>query len=268
MDERRVGRALRAIRRARRLRQADVAGAAGVSRATVSDIERGLWRAMPMRTLVAVFAQVDADVDVMVRHRGAELDRLMDAAHAAGVAAVAALLRSDRWLVELETTFNHYGDRGSIDLLAYHTPSRTLLVVEVKTEIASAEEMLRRLDMKARLGPTLASARFGEQPGRVARLLAVTATSANRARVARLDALLGPVFALRGRALAGWLRDPGPLPPGARGGLLFIRNVGPGGTTSVVRRVRRPAAPAEAGRTLRGWPGDRVACGSSPLDRR
>lgn len=243
MDERRVGRALRVLRRSRRLRQGDVAEAAGLSRATVSSIESGRWRAMPVRTLCAVFDAVEADVEVVVRYRGGELDRLMDAAHAATTAALATQLREAGWQVEVEVSFNHYGDRGSIDLLAYHPATRTLLVVEVKTEIASAEEMLRRLDVKARVAPLLAPERFGERPARVVRLLAVTASSANRTRVARLEPLLAAAFPLRGRALAGWLRAPGAVPGGRPGGLLFVRNVKGGGVTQGDRRVRRSGAP-------------------------
>lgn len=249
MNERRVGRALRAIRQARRLRQSDVAAAARVSRATVSAIEVGRWQATTVRTLAAVFDAVDADLDVVVRYRGAELDRLLDAGHAAIVMALATDLRQLGWWVEVEVSFNDFGDRGSIDLLAYHPATRTLLVVEVKTEIASAEETLRRLDVKVRVAPKLALERFGERPARVVHLLAIGASSANRARVAKLEPMLSSAVPLRGRALAAWLRAPGPLParrPGALrpGGLLFVRNVSPAGTTNRGRRVRGPGDPA------------------------
>ncbi len=198
---------------------------------------------MPLRTLCAVFDAVEADIEVVVRYRGGQLDRLMDAAHAATATALVPQLREAGWLVEVEVSFNHYGDRGSIDLLAYHPATRTLLVVEIKTEIASAEEMLRRLDVKARVAPLLAPERFGERPARVVRLLAVTASSANRSRVARLEPLLAAAFPLRGRVLAGWLRNPSAVPGGRPGGLLFVRNVSGGGVTQGDRRVRRSGAP-------------------------
>jgi len=240
MDERRVGRALNLLRRTRGLRQSDVAERADVSQATVSAIERGHWSTTSLRTLERVFDVVEADVAVVVRYRGGELDRLLDESHASTVAELATLLRADGWLVDVEVSFNHYGDRGSIDLLAYHPATRTLLVVEVKTEIASAEETLRRLDVKARVAPLLAPERFGEKPVRVVRLLAVLASSANRQRVARLEPLLGPTLPLRGRALAAWLRSPGPIVGGRPGGLLFVRNIGPADRMTGVRRVRAP----------------------------
>jgi transcriptional regulator with XRE-family HTH domain len=240
MNERRVGRALRAIRQARRLRQGDVAAAAGFSRATVSAIEGGRWQATTVRTLAAVFDAVGADLDVIVRYRGAELDRLLDAGHAAIVMALATDLRELGWRVEVEVSFNDFGDRGSIDLLAYHPATRTLLVIEVKTELASAEETLRRLDIKVRVAPKLAVARFGERPARVVRLLAIRASSANRARVAKLEPLLGPLFPMRGRALTTWLQSLGPSPGRGAGGLLFIRNVSRADVTNRERRVRGP----------------------------
>lgn len=47
-----------------------------------------------------------------------------------------------------EVSFSIYGERGVIDLLAWHGPSRTLLVIELKTEVVDAAEMLGVLDRK------------------------------------------------------------------------------------------------------------------------
>ncbi len=247
MNAPKLGRSLRVLRRARALRQCDVAEAAGVAQSTVSDIERGDVDAMPLRVLCRVFEVLEANVDVVVRYRGGELDRLLDESHAATVAALAGHLRGGGWRVAVEISFNHYGDRGAIDLLAYHVASRTLLVVEVKSMIASAEETLRRLDVKVRVAPLLAPARFGEKPTRVVRLLAVRASTANRQRVARLAALFEPAFPLRGRQLAAWLRSPGPIVGGQAGGLLFVRDTAPADRMRGVRRVRvARRSPAEA----------------------
>jgi hypothetical protein len=124
-----------------------------------------------------------------------------------------------------------------------------LLVIEVKSEIASAEEMLRRLDVKVRLGRTIALERLGVEPVSVVRLLAVRASSANRDRVARLDALLGLAFPLRGSQLAGWLRAP-TAPGGERaGGLMFVRDASRAGRKDGRRsRHRGRSGSAPAGR--------------------
>ncbi len=255
MDQRRVGRALRVLRRARRLRQADVATAAGVSQSTVSQIELGRWDAMSMRTLCRVFDAVEADIDMGVRYRGGGLDRLLDERHASTASAMSSLLSSRGWTVTPEVSFNHYGDRGSVDLLAFHPPSHVLLVVEVKSEIASTEETLRRLDVKARLGRTIAGGRLGVEPVSVVRLLAIRASSANRDRVARLDPLLGPAFPLRGGRLTGWLRAPTPLEGRLAAGLMFVRDTGRAGRKEGPRPRRRATCGTDpAGRA---WTGSR-----------
>jgi transcriptional regulator with XRE-family HTH domain len=69
-----------------------VATAAGISQSTVSQIELGRWDAMSMRTLCRVFDAVEADIDVNVRYRGGQLDRLLDERHAATASAVSRLL--------------------------------------------------------------------------------------------------------------------------------------------------------------------------------
>lgn len=250
MDPIRVGRSLRAIRRSKSWRQVDLAGAAGVSQGLVSEIERGHCGAVSVTTLVRVFAALGADLDCVPRYRGADLDRLLDERHAATTIALMPLLRGRGWLGATEVTFNHYGDRGSIDLLAYHPATRTALVVEVKTEIASAEETLRRLDMKVRLASGLVRDRFGERPARVARLLAVLDSTANRSRIGRLGPMLDESLPLRSAALRRWLRAPGP----AAGGVLFVRrvrNISHATAPQGSRRVARPRT-AAAGRAEHG----------------
>jgi DNA-binding Xre family transcriptional regulator len=218
VDPFRIGRSLRVIRRSRGPRQLDVARAAGVSQTLVSAIERGHGERLAVATLGRVFAALQADVDLVVRYRGGTLDRLLDERHAACVAAVVGMLCSRGWTTAAEVTFNHYGDRGSIDLLAVNPATRTALVVEVKTEITSAEETLRRLDAKVRLGAGLARQRFGVPVARVAPLLAILDSTANRRRVARLAPLLDPAFPNRSTELRRWLASPGS--PAA--GLLFV----------------------------------------------
>lgn len=168
MDDRRIGRALRALRRRRGLRQSDVAYAAGVGQSTVSRAELGHLDALSLRALRRIFGAVEASFEGDVRWRGGGLDRLLDERHAAVVGTVAQQLRAWSWRVVPEATFNHFGDRGSIDILAGHEAQRFVAVIEAKTEITSEEEMLRRLDTKARLAPVIATERFGWRPATVA----------------------------------------------------------------------------------------------------
>jgi hypothetical protein len=133
-----------------------------------------------------------------------------------------------------EVSFAHFGERGSVDVLAWHPSRRILLVVEVKTEIASAEETLRRHDVKVRLGPMLARERFAARPAHVARLLVVADRSSNRRRVARLAPVMDSAYPLRGDGLRAWLRDPA----GAGAGLLFVGE----SAGATLRRRRAPRA--------------------------
>ncbi|MBF8290766.1 MAG: hypothetical protein HW391_1734, partial [Chloroflexi bacterium] len=104
------------------------------------------------------------------------------------------------------------------DLVGWHPASSTLLVVEVKSELVSIEETLRRHDVKARLGPRIVAERFGWAPRAVARLLVLPDESTPRRRVRRHDAVLLRAYPLRGGSVRSWLR----APVGTPGGLLFL----------------------------------------------
>src|SRR5215203_4511675 len=141
MDEVRVGRTLRALRHRLGWRQIDVAGRANLTQDDVSRGERGHLR--NLNKLKAQAAALDAEMFVTIRWRGGEIDRLLDEGHATIVGWVAATLTSLGWQVQPEVSYAVFGERGSIDILAWHPETRTLLVVEVKTELTSIEETLR-----------------------------------------------------------------------------------------------------------------------------
>lgn len=242
MDSIRAARAFRAVRLHRRLRQADVAEGAGISQQHVSDLERGRLDKMTVAEVARLFESLDIRVALSVSWRGGEIGRLLDEGHAALGGACATILRRHGWHVLTEVTFAVYGERGSIDLLAWHPETRTLLIVEIKTEITSAEEMLRRHDMKVRLAPQLCRERFGVAPAAIARLLVVADTSANRVRAARLASLLSGAYPLRGTSLRGWLAHP----TGPMGGLLFLDTARGGAKRTSPRRVRSVRAPDAA----------------------
>jgi transcriptional regulator with XRE-family HTH domain len=245
MDLIRIGRAHRAIRIHLGRRQADVAASAGVSQQLVSDFECGRGGKMTLEGVDRLFRALGARAVVSVAWQGGDLDRLLDEGHAAIEGFLSGRLRADGWEVLAEVTFSVYGERGSIDLLAWHPATRTLLVVEVKTEITSAEEMLRRHDAKVRLAAGICRERFGVAPAAVARLLALADTSRNRRHIARLASLLDGAYPTRGAALREWLARPS----GAIGGLLFADTAGAGVGRGAVRprRVRRALTTARGG---------------------
>jgi transcriptional regulator with XRE-family HTH domain len=240
VDSIRVGRILRALRHRLGWRQVDVARAAGASQTFVSRAERGDIERMEIRTLRRLATMLQAELVVMVRWRGGDLDRLLDEGHAALLGRVAKVLEAAGWVVRPEVTFSVYGERGSIDLVGWHRGSSILVIVEVKTELVSVEETLRRHDVKARLGARLVRERFGWEPRSVARLLVLPEASTPRRRVARQDPVLSRAYPLRGAAVRSWLRRPA----GGDGALLFLSTSDKQGVTgrssSVSRkRIRR-----------------------------
>lgn len=236
MNDREVGRALRALRRRLGWRQADVAQRAKVSQQLVSSVERGHVGPLSRNSLSRIFAAVDADVVTYVRWRAGDLDRLLDEGHAGLVATMVTMLTGLGWQVLPEVTYSEWGERGSVDILAWHAATRTLLVVEVKTEITSAEETLRTHDVKVRLGPSMAVARFGSRPRFVARLLVVAEGSTNRRRIERLAPVLEASYPARGDVVRTWLE----APAGTLAGLLVVTATAVAGGPAP-RRVRRAA---------------------------
>ena len=211
------------------MRQADVAMSAGCSQDEVSLLERGRIEAMSLRRLRRLFRVFDADVVVFVRWRGGSLDHLLDARHASLAEAVIGRLLDAGWIVQPEVSYSVYGERGSIDMLAWHETTRTLLVIELKTELTSIEETLRRHDIKVRLGPRIARERFAWNAAVVARLLVLPDDRTARRHVEQHRSTLRRVYPLATAAVKRWLRKPS---GDGVGGILFLSDT----NTSRVRQ--------------------------------
>jgi transcriptional regulator with XRE-family HTH domain len=207
-NARQIGRSLRAVRRRLRLRQADVAARTGVSQTFVSRVERGELRGVPVEELVSLFDAVGARLELRPAWNGAALDRLLDERHAELVELAINVLQRAGWDARSEVTFAVYGERGSYDVLAWHAGTRTLLVVEVKTEFGSLEATLRTLDVKSRLARRIAAERSGWSATNVGRLLVVVDSPANRRHAAARAAVLRPFPTTSGWHVRGWLRAP------------------------------------------------------------
>ena len=157
MDDARIGRGVRRLRHRRSWTQEDLAARGGQSQDVVSRVERGRIADMPLRRVRAIARALDAELVVALRWRGGDFDRLMDEGHAALVGRIAEVLEASGWITRTEVSYAVYGERGSIDLLAWHEATRTLLVVEVKTELVSVESTLRKHDEKVRLARRVAA---------------------------------------------------------------------------------------------------------------
>ena len=214
-----------------------------MSQDLVSLVERGRIEDVSVRALRRHARALGAELRVELWFRGGELDRLMDEGHAALVGAVARRLEALGWETRPEVSFAVFGERGSIDLVAWHAPSGTLLVIEVKTELTSMEETLRRHDAKVRLAAAVVEERFGWRARRVARLLILPDASTPRRQARRHDAVLRSAYPVRGAALRSWLRSPS----GSAAGLAFVSPTsdGRGASRPVSRkRIRRTTATA------------------------
>jgi hypothetical protein len=207
-----------------------------VSRPVISRIEHGDLGGVSVRSLTRVVEALDASADLAVRWRGEQLDRLIDADHARIVEGVVSLLESLGWMTRVEVSFNHYGDRGRVDVLAMHAPSRTLVVAEAKSAIGDTQDTLGRLDVKVRLGPMLASSVGWEEPARIVPALVIADSRVSRRVVAEHEGLFAR-FDVRGRAALAWLRRPELVQPT---GALWFANLPNARGADVKQRVRVP----------------------------
>ena len=218
MDDLRLGAVCRALRRRLGWRQSDLAERVGVSQDQVSRIERGILAGMPYQTIRNVFAALGARFDGGVSWRGGELDRLLDERHAVLVGQAAAIYRAHGWEAVAEVTFQHFGDRGSIDLLGLHPSTRTAAINEMKSDIPSVEETHRRHDVKVRLAARIVEERFGWRPRAIGRILVVPEESRIRRTISRHRGVFGAAYPASSREIRSWIRDPS----GALAGVWFL----------------------------------------------
>ena len=208
MDDSEIGRRFRAVRIHKGWRQLDLARAAGVSRAGVSRIEHGRLEELTLGAVRGVGRALEMRIELVARWRGGDLDRMVNARHAAlHEAAARRFLVRDGWIAAAEVSFSIYGERGAIDVLAWHAGRRALLVVELKSEIVDVQGLLGAVDRYRRLAPQIARER-GWEPQTVSTWVAVAAGRTNARAVAAHRTVLGRAFPTDGRRLAAWLRHP------------------------------------------------------------
>lgn len=153
MTDGQVGQVVRSVRRRRGLRQVDVAAMAGASATVVSRTERERLDEVSIRSLRRVAAVLEIDIGVTARWRGGELGRLLNDRHALLHGVVLELLeRVGGWAGTPEVSFSVWGERGVVDIVAWHAVPRTILLVELKTELVDPQELVGVLDRRRRLG--------------------------------------------------------------------------------------------------------------------
>lgn len=207
MNDLAIGRVFRRIRQRRGWRQQDVAARARISDSLYSELERGQFDGVSLGRIRRVAAVLEIDLFIEPRWRGAALDRVLSGRHASMTEAVAEMLVKSGWDVRPEVSFNLAGERGIIDLVAWHSQTRTFLLVEIKTELADVNALLGISDRRGRLAVQIAAACEWD-PGSIAQWLVVAEGRTNRRRVAEHRTILKASFPGDGRSVAGWLARP------------------------------------------------------------
>lgn len=208
MTDQRVGAALRAMRIKRGWRQLDLAKRADVSPSVVSLIERGHLSRVSVEAFrgVAHALEVRSEITLWLPH--GELDRLMNANHAALHEALARYLDSlPGWIHAPEVSFAVFGERGVIDILAFHPPSGSLVVIELKTELVSIEDLLSTMDVRMRHAAKIAGER-GWRAKSVSAWVVFAESDMTRRRVRAHTNVLRSAFPANGHEMRAWLRNP------------------------------------------------------------
>jgi transcriptional regulator with XRE-family HTH domain len=233
MRDEEIGRSFRALRHRRGWRQVDLSSRAGVARWSLIDLEAG--RIGHLRVdIVRACAEALGGRLVLTLSSGAGDPRLLiDAGHATLQEHWKAKLERWGWVVRAEVSFNHYGDRGRVDLLAFHPTSRVLLVVEIKTVLWDLQALLGGVDVKRRVSPAFVGD-FGWRPAAIVPMVVVADGTTARRRLREYESLFA-AFEVRGRDAASWLGAPS---VGPRGLLVLTKlpDVAPGDLRRAGRR--------------------------------
>jgi hypothetical protein len=64
-----------------------------------------------------------------------------------------------------DASFSIYGERGVVDIVAWHAASRSLLIIELKTLLVDPQELVATMDRRVRLGGQIACETWLADPG-------------------------------------------------------------------------------------------------------
>jgi hypothetical protein len=194
--------------------------------------------------LGAIARALDGVLDLDFRWRGESLDRLIDEEHAAVVDEVVRLYRAANWDVAVEASFSFYGERGSIDVFAWHPRLELVAVNEIKASVPEAGGTVIGVDRKSRLAPRIAHDRGWSCRG-VARFLVIQDARTSRRRIAEHREIFAVAFPAGGRESLEWIRNP-TLEPIS--GLILMPDSRPAGVRRrLTRKPPLPGSPERAG---------------------
>ena len=237
MDGRHVGGVIRAARMRQNLTQKEVARRARVSQNRVSETELGRLTGVSFRVIEAICSVLDVRLRLAAWWHGMDAHRLLDSAHASIVEVVARELAALGWIVIPEYTFNYYGERGSVDIVAWMASTRSLLIIEVKSSIVDLQDLFAALGRKERVVPGLLLRQRGWRAATVSRVVALPGTTANRSIVRAHTASFDATLPTRTRGVRRWLRSP----VGTMAGVWFISS----SRVTVTKKSIRPRQPRD-----------------------
>jgi hypothetical protein len=111
------------------------------------------------------------------------------------------------WEIRPEVSFNHFGERGVVDIVAWRAATRTVLLVELKTELADVNDLLAVTDRRRRLAAVIANP-FGWEPHLIGQWIVLALSRTNQRRVADHQVALRSAFPSDGRSVKRWLARP------------------------------------------------------------
>ena len=203
---------------------------------------------LPLSTIRRLGDALGVWVELAPHWRGVDTERLLNRAHTALHASVGSAVRVHTdWITAPEVSYSIYGERGVIDILAWHATTRSLLVIELKTMLVDPGDLLAVMDRRARLAPRIARER-GWHPASVSIWVVMTDTRTNRRHVARSSGLLRTALPSDGRAIRAWLRAPN----GSIRALSFWSDAHAVIARRVARRVAREPIPVRTRHSSRG----------------
>jgi transcriptional regulator with XRE-family HTH domain len=244
MDDQRVGLGLRAMRIRRKLRQRDLSALAGVPRGVIALIEHGRLDEVGFGQIRAVARALGARFDGLIRWQGGDLDRLTNRGHAQMHEVMARWFDEiDGWQASPEVSFNEFGERGIIDVLAWHEATGTVLVVELKTAIVDINDLMSTMDKRRRLARKVASDQ-GWNAEAVATWVVVAPDRSNHRALSEHATVLRAKFPGDGRSMRRWLADP----TGEIAALSFLPEARLSGLGRDGRTPRRVSARSSSGK--------------------
>ena len=238
MDDQVFGSALRRLRIDRRLRQVDVAGLARVPRGVVMSIEAGNLEDVTIGQARRVARALGGRFDGRLLWRGDGLDRLINRGHARMHEATVRWLRDvGGWIALPEVSFARDGERGVIDIVAWHAATRSVLVIELKTRLVDIGDLMATMDIRRRIVCEIARD-HGWNPDTVSIWVIVAPGRTNERILSEHRAVLRAKFPSDGRSMRRWIANPN----GAIAGLSFPPQVAVSDLrqpTATPRRIRR-----------------------------